>query len=201
MKYIQKVVRQVEKVYSDLDREALYFTSQSGLQCQGGCSSCCHYKNIRASVLEMIPLAWFLHLSNLQDEVFEKLDQSHAVCVSLRVLDTGEGAGGCLYYEQRPLICRLFGNAGIRIRDGQTAIYTCNIMKTTDPVLFQQVMKRLQHGFRIPMAEDFQTRLYVIDFAMASEIHPVNLSLRIAMEKISFYFRGMPHPGHIRKAV
>jgi Fe-S-cluster containining protein len=201
MKYIQKIVREVEKVYADLDREAMYFTGQSELNCLKGCSSCCLYKNIRASVLEMIPLAWYLHLNNQQDEVMEKLDQSRTVCVSHRILDTGEGSGGCLHYEQRPLICRLFGNAGIRIKDGQIAIYTCRIMKDADPPHFQQVMKRLQHELYIPMAQDYQTRLDVIDFALASDIHPINQSLKKAMEKVSFHFRGKPEPGQIRRAV
>ncbi len=201
MKYIQKIVRQVEKVYADLDREAVYFTGQSGLNCLKGCSSCCLYKNIRASVLEMIPLAWYLHLSNRQDEVMEKLEQSRTVCVSLRILDTGEGSGGCLHYEQRPLICRLFGNAGIGIRDGQIGIYTCRIMKEADPPQFQRVLNRIQRELHIPMAQDYQTRLDVIDFALASDIHPINHSLKKALEKVSFHFRGKPLPGQIRRAV
>lgn len=188
-------------MYAELDQEALYFTCQSGLQCKPSCSSCCLYNNIRTSVLEMIPLAWHLHLNNLQDEVWEKIDQARPVCVSYRVLDAGDGAGGCLYYEQRPLICRLFGNSGIKIKNGQIGIYTCRVMKTEDPAYFQEVMKRIQHELAIPMAQDFQTRLDVIDFAMAIDIHPINLSLRMAMEKVSFHFRGKPHPGHIRQAV
>ena len=200
MRYLQKVVRQVEKIYADLDREAMNFTARSDLHCLPGCSSCCLYKNIRASVLEMMPLAWHLYSNGLQDEVLDKLERERSVCVLHRVMDTGEGSGGCLFYEQRALICRLFGNAGIRIKDHQIAIYTCRIMKTEHAHRFGQTLERIQNDLPIPMAQDYQTRLDVIDFALASDIHPINHAIRKAMEKVSFHFRGYPRPREIRRA-
>jgi Fe-S-cluster containining protein len=199
MKYLTKIVREVERLYTELDRDALQFRGQTGLKCPSGCSSCCSFKNIRASVLEMMPLAWHLFQNDQYEEVVDRLDHASSACVLYRYLDSGEGLGGCLHYDQRPLICRLFGNAGIHVKRNNIAMYTCQIMKTRDPQLFQEAMKRIQLGLEIPMAQHYQTRLDVIDFTLASELYPINQSIRKALEKVSFHFRGNPQPGDFRK--
>jgi hypothetical protein len=192
MRYILKVVKEVERVYSELDREALYFKVQSGLKCPSGCSSCCTFKNIKASVLEMIPLAWHLYTEDQQDDLLQRLNQGHPVCALYKVLESGESLGGCLHYDHRALICRLFGNAGIALKDNRIGIYTCQTMKSTHSQAFSQTLGRLSNGLRIPMAQQFQTRLDAIDFTLASDIHPINRSIQKAMGKVSFHFRKRP---------
>jgi hypothetical protein len=199
MRYIVKVVREVERVYTDIDVDALHFRAQSGLKCLSGCSSCCTFKNIKASVLEMMPLAWHLYMNNLHQEVIDRLDQGRSMCALYQMLDTGEGLGRCLYYDQRALICRLFGNAGITIKQSRVAIYTCQTMKYADQQLFNRTLDRIQSGMVIPMAQDYQTHLDVIDFALASDIHLINQSIRKAMEKVSFHFRRKPSPHGYRR--
>jgi len=196
-----KIVREVEKIYAELDRDAIKFRIQTGLKCPTGCSTCCSFKNIKASVLEMMPLAWYLFRNDLHEEVYDRLEHASAGCALHRFLDRGDRVGGCLHYDQRPLICRLFGNAGITVKRDNIALYTCQFMKSRDPWLFQDALKRIQSGLEVPMAQHYQTRLDVIDFALASEIHPINQSIRKALEKVSFHFRGNPQPGDYRRAV
>ena len=199
MNYIEEIVREVERVYDELDNKALYFRLQSGLRCVAGCSSCCTFKNIRASVLEMMPLAWYLHLNNLQDEMKEQLDRDHAYCALYKGVNADNRLGGCLYYDQRPLICRLFGNAGIPVKQGHVAIYTCRIMKSSDPQIFDETMRRIQDDLEIPMAHHFQSRLDMIEYTLACDIYPINISIQKALDKVSFYFRGKPNPRKFRR--
>ena len=199
MRYILKVVREVEAVYDRLDREALYFKANSGLKCTAGCSSCCNYKNIKASVLELLPLAWHLYMNDQHHEVLQLLDQKPSFCVNYRYIKTDERMGGCLYYDQRPLICRLFGNSGVTVKQGLIAIYTCRIMKEADPQIFEDILRRVNGELVIPMAQHYQTRLDAIDYALASDIHPINISLLRAMDKVSYHFRGQPNPQGFKK--
>lgn len=107
--------------------------------------------------------------------------------------------GGCRYYDQRPLICRLFGNSGVAVKQGLVAIYTCRIMKEADPQIFEDILRRVNCELVIPMAQHYQTRLDAIDYTLASDIHPINLSLLSAMDKVSYHFRGQPNPKGFKK--
>jgi hypothetical protein len=72
-------------------------------------------------------------------------------------------------------------------------------MKTSEPEIFNETMKRIQDSLKIPMAHLYQARLDMIEYSLACDIHPINISIQKALDKVSFYFRGRPYPRKFRR--
>jgi len=192
MRYILKIVRAVEKLYAALDEDTDQFKQISGIHCIQGCSACCTKPDIEASVLEMIPLAWYLYSNSLQDRVMERIKTCGDLCSSYMLMDPGNLAGRCTFYNKRALICRLFGNSAITLKDGHLGIYTCHKLKVGEALSLRLTNEGINKGWPVPLARKYRTQLDAIDIGLAADINPINESLCKAMEKVSFHFRTRP---------
>jgi len=108
---------ELEKMYSDLDKSLHNTEDMYELHCKPGCCKCCigAADNKEASVFEMLPMAIKLILEGKAEGYLERLesmdDCASEQCVNLCVTDAEKGLGHCIYYLQRPFVCRLFGDS------------------------------------------------------------------------------------------
>ena len=121
----------VLEVYRGLDAAVAEFAARTGLACPSGCGRCCISEKVEATVLEFIPLAFELFRTGQAELIVKRLEgnSDERQCVLYRPDFTAAGLWGCSQYRHRPVVCRLFGFAGNRDRDGISQLAMCRVMK------------------------------------------------------------------------
>jgi len=186
-----KIVSDVEKVFSELDEHLASVSADTGMKCVHLCNACCRKTDIEASPIEFIPLAAWLYENGKVDEFLERLNKTGdtGYCVLFSPDAWKEGKWGCTNYEKRGLICRLFG-FGYRLnRDSVPELVTCKLMKETCP---EGVAKARRIGVEapeeVPLFRNYSMQLYSIDPDLAIRQYPINKAIRLAIEKLYFHY-------------
>jgi len=192
-----KIVLAVEEVFRELDEHIEQTTSKTGMKCLHFCGACCRKTDIEASPIEFIPLAAWLYKSGKVDEFLEKLDKSDQTgyCVLFSPEAWKEGNWGCQNYENRGLICRLFG-FGYRLnREDIPELVTCKIMKENGPEAFAKARQAgIETPGDVPVFRNYSMRLFSIDPDLSIHQFPINTAIRMAIEKLYFHYApGLEH--------
>ncbi|MBF0386733.1 MAG: YkgJ family cysteine cluster protein [Candidatus Omnitrophica bacterium] len=177
--------QRMKAVYRSLDQATARFKSASGLNCPSPCGLCCLHSTVEASELEMLPAAFALARVGKVDEWYDRAKAGGFT--GLCVFFSKEQSGGqCLFYEYRPLVCRLFGYAGNKDKHERPRLVTCRVFKEIRPVQTELVLEKVGKGTIVPpMMSDFVMRAAMVDPAMTRESYPVNLALKKALERVS----------------
>lgn len=185
-------IREIERVFKQLDTETEKFGKESGLKCLTNCDLCCRKKGLEANVLEFLPFAYFLVKNNLHDAALDLLDTNPEHCINLATTQVPGETAGCSIYAHRGLICRLFGFSGVRDKNAKLAVYTCTHMKSEFATEYNQTMERINSDMHIPVVSDFYYQIYYIDPQLANDYNPINVSIRKAIEKVAYYYANKP---------
>jgi len=185
-----RIIDEVEKVFEELDAHLLSTAEVSGLKCPDFCGMCCRKADIEASPLEFMPLAAWLYKKGKVNDFLAKLDHpEHQWCACFDPDASAKGAWGCQYYEHRGLICRLFG-FGFRLnRENLPVLVTCKIMKSTQAAAVSKAGEMaVSHPEEMPVFSNYFMRLLAIDPDLAVPQMPINQAIRVAIEKLYFYY-------------
>jgi Fe-S-cluster containining protein len=185
-------IRKVERVFKQLDKETEKFGKQSKLRCLTNCNLCCLKPDLEANVLEFLPLAYYLVSNNLHEAVLDLIESNPEHCINLAKNQISGMTSGCARYEQRGLICRLFGFSGLRDKNSRLAIYTCSHMKKEFSTEFKEATEKINSGMKIPLATNYYSQIYYIDTQLANDYNPINVSIQKAIEKVAYYFANKP---------
>ena len=177
-------IQRVQKVLKDAALHTQKFTIKSSLSCTPGCFHCCTKKDISASPLEFLPLAYSLYKSGQADEVYEKLDSQQLDSICYLFSPFVNNGGGCQDYSNRGLICRLFGFSANHDKQGNSRLITCKILK--DSYSYSKLTPVVVT--KAPMATDYYMRLSAIDFKLANEQMQINQAIKRAIEIVSTYY-------------
>jgi Fe-S-cluster containining protein len=179
-------IKQVEKLFKQLDHEIDRFKEKSKLKCLVGCSHCCENNEIYATVLEFLPMAKQVVMEHRENDVLDIIDSKvDNICV----LFNKSSLGGCSYYNERGLICRLFGFSAIADKYSLLRLYTCGIIKETCSEAFIATSLAINHGTKVPLSNNFQSKLLYIDSELGREQFPINESIRRAISIVAFYYQ------------
>ena len=197
-------VRRVQKVFDTLEEEVSQLKQHTGIRCLSGCGQCCTKPDIEASVLEFIPLAFELFLQRKSREFKEQLLSSHSPTCTLFQLNVLQvmghyTAGQCTAYKHRGLICRLFGYASVRDKQGAKRLSTCKLLKTA----YAETIDQLHHSGNInaiPNFTNYYQKLVQIDFRLGQEFHPINKALVRAIEEVEAYYQYRHFPYRLRRS-
>lgn len=184
------IIEEVEKVFEELDRHLSQTAGESGLKCPDFCGICCRKSDIEASPIEFMPLAAWLYKTGKVNDFLVKLDNpEHNWCVCFDPDASARGEWGCQYYEHRGLICRLFG-FGFRLnRENLPVLVTCKIMKSNQTAAVAKAAEMAAaHPEEMPIFSHYFMRLLAIDPDLAVPQMPINQAIRVAIEKLYFYF-------------
>jgi len=186
-------IRKVEQVFKQLDKATQKFGKQSNLKCLTNCNLCCLKKGLEANVLEFLPLAYHLVQNNLHDAVLDLLATEPEHCINLAKNPALGQTAGCGAYEQRGLICRLFGFSAVQDKNSKLSVYTCAHIKHEYPDEFKRASELINtNGMNIPLVTDFYYQIYFIDPQMANDYNPINVSIRKAIEQVAYYYSNKP---------
>jgi len=179
--------RKIQRVQKVLKNAALHsnkFGTNSGISCASGCHLCCLKKDISASPLEFLPMAYYLYKEGKADEIYDKIDAlpDNDLCVFFSAL--GNTGGGCSEYLYRGLICRLFGFATNRDKQGTNRLITCKPIKE-QPVYTAITAKQLT---KAPVMTEYYMQLAAIDFSLANEQLQINQAVKRALELVMTYY-------------
>ena len=193
---IERKVKEVNLLYSQLDQEISVFQSKSNLHCKEGCGKCCTKTDIEASPLEFLPWAFHLFINNKAEETLDKLNQnSNSICYiyePLSLLDNN--SGNCGDYIHRGLICRLFGYGASRDKYGQLRLATCKIIKEGQQENYQNTAEAITNGLYVPIFTNYYINLSQIDHNLGNKIVPINEALRLSIEEVLQYYAYRPLP-------
>jgi len=185
-----RIIDEVEKVFEELDAHLLSTAEVSGLKCPDFCGMCCRKADIEASPLEFMPLAAWLYKKGKVNDFLAKLDHpEHQWCACFDPDASAKGAWGCQYYAHRGLICRLFG-FGFRLnRENLPVLVTCKIMKSTQSAAVTKAGEMAAaNPEEMPVFSNYFMRLLAIDPDLAVPQMPINQAIRVAIEKLYFYY-------------
>jgi uncharacterized protein len=186
----KRIIEEVKAVFQELDEHLGRTAQQSGLGCPSHCGMCCRKTDIEASPLEFMPLAAWLYETGKVDEFLTKLDHpDHPWCASFDPDAAARREWGCQNYENRGLICRLFG-FGYRInKENLPVLVTCKIMKTTKTTAVRKAAElAAAQPEEMPVFSHYFMKLLAIDPELAVQRMPINQAIRVAIEKLYFYF-------------
>ena len=186
----QWIIEEVEKVFEELDAHLGETAQECGLKCPDFCGICCMKTDIEASPIEFMPLAAWLYQTGRVNDFLEKLDHpEHDFCGCFNPGASDKGEWGCQYYEHRGLICRLFG-FGFRLnRDSRPVLVTCKIMKQFRAEAVAKAGEMAAaYPDEMPIFSNYFMRLLAIDPDLAVPQMPINQAIRVAIEKLYFYY-------------
>ncbi len=171
--------RLVEEIFEELDREISEYKSSSGIFCPQNCGGeCCNKDDICATVIEFIPLAFFLHNTQISEKIHNEAEsKKDGLCVLY-----SQETGRCLFYEQRGLVCRLFGFSSIRDKTSRPQIVTCKRIKE----LYKESIQK--NPCNIIMA-DYHRRLSLTDLRLGSGLLHINEAIKKAIEITGIFLK------------
>lgn len=124
-------IAELAGLYAEVDRATTDFAAASGLRCPSGCGICCTRFTPTVSELEARYIADYLVSTGATDHAAlgnhggrpARTNSTNGVGCPFY-----DGVRHCTIYPARPLICRLFGFAGSRAKDGEMQFSVCREM-------------------------------------------------------------------------
>lgn len=179
-------IRAVNTLLNKASKDVQSFAEYTAVSCVTGCFKCC-IKNMYASELEFYPLAYHLYKTKQAEKYLEKYyanNQKKSPCLMFDPLPF-ENVYGCSQYENRGLVCRLFGYSFNTDKNGDYKFATCKPLKSKyktrlDEITNAEIIK--------PEMKNYYARLYAIDYNLADEILPMNEAIIKAIEKVLFNY-------------
>lgn len=181
------VICHILNIYSEIDCQIAAFKNITGLYCPSGCGKCCASAKVEATVLEMLPIAEELFR---RGESLQWLDRIHTANESGTCVFYHPGPdtvmtqkGCCLMYSRRPVVCRMFGFATVKNKNGKPELALCRYHKESSPFLAESVRKAILNGLPVPSFTEFSIRISCLDPCIGTQLVPINRALRLALER------------------
>lgn len=183
-----KIINDLMVLYDKIDEDIARFQKETGLQCPFGCGLCCPTADIYATVLEMLPAAAEIFRQGKEDYWLTRISEAPPSpgCVLYLSDRPDQCPGHCAFYPWRATVCRLFGFAAVRTRDGGQILAACKHLKAHDP---EAVGAATAHSDNAPCFSNINSLLYAIDPTLGNRLMPINEALREAIHRIGLFLR------------
>lgn len=182
---IRDFVLNLQKVYEEMGQTFSSFQASTGLQCLKDCGRCCQNPDIEASMLEMLPFALKIYDEGKVDEWLEKIENTDRNYCLLLIPTNQQGNGYCSSYNERPSICRMFGVGGTLDKYRNITLSICKHIKESQPDLSKT--RNDEKNPATPLFPMWTSQLATLDPELIQKKLPINLAIKAALEKISFY--------------
>lgn len=181
--------QEVRTLFNELDLEIKAFLDASQLGCIAGCGKCCANPKVNASVLEFLPFAFDMYEKGKAEAVLELLEKTsdEDFCIVYKSFSLDGASGFCSDYQNRGLICRLFGSASRTNKEAKKEIITCKIIKTQKQDEYLRAAEEVNKDMPIPSSAGTYRRLNNIDSRLAEEQLPINQAIKSALERVLTY--------------
>ena len=172
-------------LYSQMDRQTSEIQSRTGLQCPPGCGQCCESSVPHATVLELLPAAQELFSRGEAQPWLERIASigKNERCVFYHADPLIPGNGCCQLYILRPSVCRLFGFAVKKKKDGNPELITCRRQKEQRLVLVKAAQEAISRGMSVPSFDYFFLQIATLQHSLGTQRLPINQALQFALER------------------
>jgi Fe-S-cluster containining protein len=186
---LEQKSQEVRKVFEELDQEIKSFVDASKLTCISGCGFCCSNPKVSASVLEFLPMAFDLYEKGKAEKALNLLDQTNEddACIIYKSFSEDGHSGFCSDYQNRGMICRLFGSSARKNKDGIKEIITCKKIKTEKKDLYDTAIEAIKSEMPVPSSTDAYRKINNIDFMLTERQLPINKAIKEAIESVITY--------------
>lgn len=143
---------------------------------------------MEATIIEMLPIAEMLHNGADGIDWTQKLDagKEEKPCLFFQPDATVLTDGYCRVYSLRPLVCRLFGFASFRNKNGTPKTVVCRRMRQ----LMTDDRERLDLMIdTAPAFVDYSIRVSTLHPELGSRLYPINYAAYAAFEKYALWAR------------
>lgn len=182
---LQDKALEVRQVFDELGEEIKSYLEESKLTCFSGCGFCCSNPKVNASVMEFLPLAFKLSNEGKAESFLEKLETAeNDYCVLYKKTSEDGQAGFCSDYQNRGLICRLFGTSSRKNKYNENELLVCNKIKIGKQKHFQKVSEEINKGMSVPSGVNNYSKLTNIDFDLTSAQFTINIAIKKALEEV-----------------
>jgi uncharacterized protein len=181
-----QLAEQVQEIYNQIDQQTESLAIKTGLKCPTGCGRCCENPNIETTPLEMLPIALELFQKKQTQEFIEKASKVNweGRCIFYEADTMIAGNGRCSIYAFRPSVCRLFGFAAVKNKQGSAELGACRYHKEIMPELIQKVKESIAEGMSAPSFSDIAFQLSNIEPYLSNQRMPINQALQVAIQRI-----------------
>lgn len=163
------------------------FQNNNGLSCPPDCGKCCFKADIYSSPIEMLPMALDLFDRGIAQEMYDKcIEHKSDYCLFMKISDLENGKGRCTEYQFRPLVCRTFGVAGRRDKNGEINFSVCTTLKDIKTKEFMELTGKEFKNEEVPFIDISKNRLATLSPQFLEEEFPINEALAIMLAKILF---------------
>lgn len=182
-------VRAVEREFRHLEKEVAAFQQATGMSCLTGCGHCCRHPDVSATPLEFLPLAYRLYKTGQAETWYYRLSaETESLCpLFFPFLQAGD-KGFCKGYEQRGMICRLFGFSAMSDKTGKPRLATCKPLKDERSQAVAAAEEYVAAGGPVPIMRDYYFRLMAIDPRLAERLIPIREAIRQALGVVLAYY-------------
>lgn len=183
---LQQKSQEVRRVFEELDAEIKQFIDASQIGCIAGCGYCCSNPKVSASVLEFLPLAFDLYEKGKAEKALEilKAKSEADYCIIYKATSLDAALGFCSDYQNRGMICRLFGSSARKNKEDKKEIITCKKIKEAKKGQYEAASHAVNDGMSVPLSSDAYSKLYNIDFQLTSDQMPINQAIEKALEAV-----------------
>ena len=171
-----QIISQLMTAYTQVDQQIGKFQLKSGLRCLTGCGQCCPDAPVHVTMVEMFPAANEILLrgeGNLWIERIQALTEK-STCIFYSWKPAPDMPGHCTFYTWRPMVCRLFGFAAIRNRNGRKILSICKVLKEQKPMEAAAAVA-LQN--EAPTFSEASGLIYEIEPGLGTRLLPINTAL------------------------
>lgn len=150
-------LKNTQRFYDYVDISLDAFVSEENIYCPTGCGSCCQNYNPDLSVSEAEYIACYLLQENRVDEFHDRVEKAEKYGISHCPMYNGDCAYHCSIYPARGLVCRLFGSACSKDKNGDVHYPSC---KWSDEMSGDIVASEYQNP---PIGSNFGLELEMIN--------------------------------------
>lgn len=180
-----------------MDRDVEGIVQKAGNSCPPLCGVCCFRHEVESTPLECYPVAHQLFHEGRADEIYKQIhiasETRSRICVLYAPDPMNPDHGRCSAYENRPLICRLFGYAASHNKYGQVRYMPCRIASQAAPDITGRVTTAILSVKEPPIFSDFFHRVADLKPDQGYRRMPINLALKEAIEQLSWKYESTAH--------
>ena len=184
-------------LYSQMDRQTSEIQSRTGLQCPPGCGQFCESSVPQTTVLELLPAAQELFSRGEAQQWLDRIApvRKNERCVFYRPDSLIPRNGRCELYPFRPSVCRLFGFAVMKNKNGEPGLITCRRQQTENPFSVKAAQEAILRGTSDAGFDYFFLQVATLQHSLIRQTLPINQALQFALERYGLTIQLMEASG------
>ena len=179
MRNVSQKVTALNEIYKEIEKKIDAFKEETQINCVFGCGECCNHFEPYISVLEGLVVAQYLRNNQEKLRIFYEIFQNKGkqLCPFYNLSNPNH----CEIYEIRPMICRLFAFSA-KTTNQETQYCPCKMIQNHYAEKVSRACLLVKNGFPIPIYKESYQRMQLIDFVLATDLHPLTRSIEIALK-------------------